>query len=589
MVAIDLALDDLNSQSVPNISHTAKKFGVDRTTLSRRWRGITRSMDTAYKRREFLNESQSKFLIKYINRVSAQGLAPTPLMVRTWAAEIAKKEPSAKWPSRWIKRNSKCLKSGYLSGLDKSRKNSESAFYYALYFELLARKIEQYRVKIPNIWNMDEKGFLMGILQKQRRYFSKAYYETGALKHVLQDGSRSWITCLAAICADGRHLDPMLIYEAVSGDIQDTWIQDYNENIHKCSFASSPTGWTNNELGYQWLTRVFEPYTRPTSDREWRVLILDGHGSHVTMKFIDFALSHRILLAVFPPHSTHRLQPLDVSLFAPLAQYYSQELDIFIHDSEGLCSVTKRDFFRLFWPSFQKAFAEKNVLSGFRKTGLSPFNPTIILGELDFKIPSEDSRLGSEDSVSSEVSLTDWRKIERLLKVTYRDFSDKETQRLDDIILQITSEISVLRGRVDGLRRALQNEIKKRKRQKPAFKTTGLKEEGYAQLLAKQDTEKERQQAQKYQAILKRQQKNQEKKVLLAARQKAREESKKQRETEVLVKAQQQLIGDIRQSRLRNKKEVVVLSPLKVQDSGEGSSRPKRTRKAPARFLDFET
>ncbi|KAF2840987.1 hypothetical protein M501DRAFT_1010150 [Patellaria atrata CBS 101060] len=212
MVAIDLALDDLNSQSVPNISHTAKKFGVDRTTLSRRWRGITRSIDTAYKRREFLNESQSKFLINYINRVSAQGLAPTPLMVRTWAVEIAKKEPSAKWPSRWIKRNSKCLKSRYLSGLDKSRKNSESAFYYALYFKLLARKIEQYRVKIPNIWNIDEKGFLI------------VYYEIGALKHVLQDGSRSWITCLATIYADGRHLDLMLIYEAVSGDIQDTWI-----------------------------------------------------------------------------------------------------------------------------------------------------------------------------------------------------------------------------------------------------------------------------------------------------------------------------------------------------------------------------
>jgi hypothetical protein len=33
-----------------------------------------------------------------------------------------------------------------------------------LYFELLREKISQYNIELGNIYNMDEKGFLLGIL-----------------------------------------------------------------------------------------------------------------------------------------------------------------------------------------------------------------------------------------------------------------------------------------------------------------------------------------------------------------------------------------------------------------------------------------
>jgi hypothetical protein len=68
---------------------------------------------------------------------------------------------------------------------------------------------------------MDEKGFLMGILQDQLRIFAKG---STMDPNVVQDRSREWITCVACICADGSTLSPMLIYQAVSGDVQDTWL-----------------------------------------------------------------------------------------------------------------------------------------------------------------------------------------------------------------------------------------------------------------------------------------------------------------------------------------------------------------------------
>ncbi|KAF2842948.1 hypothetical protein M501DRAFT_42097 [Patellaria atrata CBS 101060] len=51
------------------------------------------------------------------------------------------------------------------------------------------------------------------------------------------------------------------------------------------------------------------------------------------MPFLKYSISNKIILANYPPHSTHRLQPLDVSLFSPFATYYSQNLDDFLSRS----------------------------------------------------------------------------------------------------------------------------------------------------------------------------------------------------------------------------------------------------------------
>jgi hypothetical protein len=88
------------------------------------------------------------------------------------------------------------------------------------------------------------------------------------------------------------------------------------------------TGWTNDELGFQWLTTVFDRYTKTKArnGRDWRLLLVDGHNSHLNIRFLNWCEQHRIIIMVYPPHLTHRLQPLDVSVFGPLSQYYSNKL-----------------------------------------------------------------------------------------------------------------------------------------------------------------------------------------------------------------------------------------------------------------------
>jgi len=79
-------------------------------------------------------------------------------------------------------------------------------------------------------------------------------------------------------------------------------------------------------LGLQWLERNFEPYTRSADgDDEYRLLTYDGHESHITYEFIEYAYAHQI--NCFPAHSTHLLQPLDVVSFGQYAAEYSKALD----------------------------------------------------------------------------------------------------------------------------------------------------------------------------------------------------------------------------------------------------------------------
>ena len=349
---MELALAELESlEPGKHFSYAkiAKKYGVSRSTLSRRHRGVQGSKKQQYENMQFLNAQQTKELINYINKQAKRGLFCSNEMVKNFAEEIAGKKAGKNWVSRWLKQHDDKLVSAYTTGIDSSRKKADSAFKYSLYFNALKEKMEEYDVQPEDIYNMDEKGFLIGILSKCKRIFSKESYIAEGTKQRLQDGNREWITTIACICADGTSLCPGLVHQSAANKLQDTWLQDFQYETHSCFFTSSASGWTNDEIGLAWLRDIFDRETKAKARRRWRLLFLDGHGSHVTMKFLNYCEANKILLATYPPHSTHTLQPLDVGIFSPLSKAYSDELEAFLHASQGLSAITKRDFFRLFW------------------------------------------------------------------------------------------------------------------------------------------------------------------------------------------------------------------------------------------------
>jgi hypothetical protein len=87
--------------------------------------------------------------------------------------------------------------------------------------------------------------------------------------------------------------------------------------------AATKNGWTDNVIGLQWFKKVFDPETRHVFPL-YRLLILDGHTSHVSYLVVKFCRDNNIILLCLPAHATALIQPLDVGVFSPLSKAWSK-------------------------------------------------------------------------------------------------------------------------------------------------------------------------------------------------------------------------------------------------------------------------
>jgi AraC-like DNA-binding protein len=142
----------------------AEKFNVDRSTLSRRHRGQTGSMGVKKINQQKLSPQQELELVRCIEDLTKRGLPPTREMIRNISSEIAHSES-------WVTRHSLHLISKRATGLDRTRVLAKFEVKYRLYFELLHGKMEEYDIEPGNSYNMDEKGFLMGLIGRSKRIF----------------------------------------------------------------------------------------------------------------------------------------------------------------------------------------------------------------------------------------------------------------------------------------------------------------------------------------------------------------------------------------------------------------------------------
>ena len=322
--------------------------------------------------------------------------------------------------------------------------------------------MQAHRIRPCNVYNMDEKGFLIGICGSKRRIASRAMLANEKLLGACQDGSREFISLVACICADGTALSPALIYAGKSRDLQDAWVEDFDHSIDQAFFASSEKGWTNEELGVSWLQHVFLRETNAKAGMRNRLLILDGHSSHVNWRFIDICDQNHIILGILPPHSTHRLQPLDLRIFSPLSIAYSNEIDKILQSSIGFSRITKRSFWSLFKAAWSSALTEKNVLSAFTAAGIHPLDPTIVLDKFACSTLSPSSSDG-ETHLATPTSVRAVRRHIKTLKKTHGEFG-AQIDLLARATEKLSLQLNVAHHENIGLRNALVLEQKRRKR-----------------------------------------------------------------------------------------------------------------------------
>jgi hypothetical protein len=197
---------------------------------------------------------------------------------------------------------------------------------------------------------------------------------------------------------------------------------------------------------------VFERFTAAKARRKYRLLLLDGHGSHLTEEFLEYCHRHKILLGIYPPHSTHTLQPLDVVMFKPLSTVHSKKLATRLHKHQGLVPVTKADFFSLFWDAWTSSFTAKNIFSSFKATGVHPFNPNIILDRFT-NDSSDTSSDASEEAPTCGNQV--WQKLNTVMKRAMSGASEKDASTIRQSLHHIAIQNTLLQSENEGLLDAL--------------------------------------------------------------------------------------------------------------------------------------
>ena len=128
------------------------------------------------------------------------------------------------------------------------------------------------------------------------------------------------------------------------------------------------SGWMDADTFTKWLQN-FVDFVKPTADKKV-LLVLDEHSTHVkNLKAIELARKENITMRCLPPHTTHKIQPLDRTLFKPLHTYYDQAAERWLRTHVGRV-ITPYQLCGLF--NYCKAATMSTAITGFARCGIWP-------------------------------------------------------------------------------------------------------------------------------------------------------------------------------------------------------------------------
>lgn len=204
-------------------------------------------------------------------------LATEILMKRTLAPPFI----GVNWVSRFLLRHPS-LKSRFSTPKDRERIVAEDVGVFRKWFDLFIGQVNKYKIKPRNIYNMDEKGYAMGMIGKARVIVS----QHDRVAYMMQEGSREWVTLLECVTMDGDMLGVQFIFK---GKLK---MKEWARHLRHIDMdiEVSESGSTDNEIGLTWFKKIIEPQSkrRLESEDEYRLLFLDGHSSHISREVALF-------------------------------------------------------------------------------------------------------------------------------------------------------------------------------------------------------------------------------------------------------------------------------------------------------------
>lgn len=223
----------------------------------------------------------------------------------------------------------------------------------------------KYSFKPSRIWNTDETG-ISTVMQAP-----KVIAETGkrVVGQCVSAERGTTVTFCGTISATGNTIPPLYIYPRVR-------IKDYF--LHGAAPGSvafgTKSGWMTTAIFVKLLEHI-KNHTH-SSPESPILLLLDNHETHVSVDAINYARGNGIVLLSFPPHCTHRMQPLDKAVYGPFKQRCKVSFNDYLLSNPGK-QITIYEVAKLTSEPFLQSFTPKNIINAFSSTGLWPMNRLI--------------------------------------------------------------------------------------------------------------------------------------------------------------------------------------------------------------------
>jgi hypothetical protein len=396
------------AEAPPNDNRTwaarADSSRVALTTLYNRHHGRPSKEEIA-QRQQYLSVEEEKALVAFLLLTSSFGQPVRIKYIPTLAFSIARrrspasrpnKPPGKNWAQAFGKRHPE-VKAKRIRSIDWKRHEVHTYDKVTEWFEVIGKVLQDPTILPENVYNMDETGVMLSMLGSVKVFVGR----DDVRGHRGASVKRTMVTAIECISADGRSLHPLVIWPASTH--RSNWTTHPTPGWH---FGFSENGYNDSKINLEWLTRVFDPQTREIANGKPRVLISDGFATHETLEVLEFCFANNIILCRLPSHTSHKLQPCDVSVFGPLKTAYRDQVERL--NRGGVDTIGKQHFTYLYQPARDRAITKRNILAGWAAAGLFPFNPARVLRSMP-RPPTEHGNPGADVAVMSspdEVPLT---------------------------------------------------------------------------------------------------------------------------------------------------------------------------------------
>lgn len=276
----------------------------------------------------------------------------------SWTRE---KKAGYDWYSKFKSRHNLSVRTPEPTSL--ARATAFNKFTVGEFFTNLQKAYDKHQFRPQCIFNMDETGCTT--VQKPRQVISqKGTKQVGKMTSA-ERGELTTVAC--TICADGSSIPPLVLFPRVR--MQPQFLHGNMPGTKVCAVKG---GWMTAEIfANEYLDHLIENTKCTAADPI--LLILDNHSSHMSIPAISKAKENGIVMLTIPPHTSHKLQPLDISVYGPFKAYYNQAADDWLRNHGGE-TIRIANIGALVKHACMSALTPRNILSGFEKTGISPIN-----------------------------------------------------------------------------------------------------------------------------------------------------------------------------------------------------------------------